>query len=347
MTSAFDVWNDVGYPGYVPPKPDIDLNAKPASPAPSAGGSGTLTPEQIQARIDEALAIQSANQKAVRDKDASAFLKDLLSQYGMGELASSVDSLVQQWGNSTGVIANQLRQTDSYKTRFKGLLALQQKGVTDVTNEGDYIRLESEYRKAFRESGLQSYIGDAGSSQERDSIAKLVGDYSLSVNEVRNRISDAQRVVGSDTPAEVRDAAMRYYNIAPSDLVAYALRMDNSADRINQLANAALVGGMGARNGMQIGANAAEQVAGIYGNNDIDQGRLMTDLVAARELRDATGRLADIEQSTLSDDEALLSAQGLDALAKRKTEGLQSRERARFGGTSGVSSSSLSRGGSI
>ena len=57
----------------------------------------------------------------------------------------------------------------------------------------------------------------------------------------------------------------------------------------------------------------------------------------------ATARLAQLEKGTLTAEETALAELDLDAAAKQKVKGLQSRERARFGGTSGVTSGSLAR----
>ena len=53
------------------------------------------------------------------------------------------------------------------------------------------------------------------------------------------------------------------------------------------------------------------------------------------------GRLAELERSTLSAEETALAQLDLDTAAKEKVKGLQSRERARFGGTGAFSSSAL------
>ena len=62
----------------------------------------------------------------------------------------------------------------------------------------------------FRENGIQKYLGDAGSQAEIDSLAEIIGDYTLSVTEVADRISDAQRVVANTDP-NVRAALNTYY----------------------------------------------------------------------------------------------------------------------------------------
>ncbi len=273
---------------------------------------------------------------------ASTFLRGILSQYGLGSLASSVDSLVAQWGNNTGVIAEKLKETDPYKTRFKGLLDLAARGVTDVRNESEYLNLETQYRSVFRDSGIQSFLGDAGSASEQAKIADIVGNYSLSVSEVRDRVLDAQRVV-ADTPQEVLDSLQQYYNVPAATLVQYVLDPTRTKNSINQMANASIAGGYATRAGLNLDASTAGQVAGLAGNNDISVNQLSSDLAKTREIRDATVRLAELENSTLTDSEIAQSTFDTDPNATKKVNALQSRERARFGGSGSVTTGSLSR----
>lgn len=310
------------------------------------GGETPYDDSALRKRISD-LEAAAERDRAAERADASAFLRDILTQYGMEDLAGSVDQLVREWGTSRAVIGNKIRETQSYKDRFKGLLALQQKGVTDIRNEAEYINLESQYRQVFRDNGVQGFLGDAGSKPERDAIAKLVGDYSVSVNEVRDRVIDAQRVV-ADTPAEVRESLQRYYNIDPATLTQYVLDPTRTSSRINQLANAAIIGGYATRAGLGLGAGAAERVGEFLGGGENLRGSAveptLTEIAATQR---ATERLAQIEQGTLSAEETALGQLGLDVTAQEKLKTLQSRERARFGGTSAITKGTLSKAQSI
>jgi hypothetical protein len=287
-----------------------------------------------------------ASNKANRES-ASSFLRGILSQYGMGSLAGNVEDLVKNWGTNTEVIAEKLRQTDAYKTRFKGLTSLQQRGVADIRNEAEYLDLETNYRQVFREAGMSSFLGDAGTQTEYDAIAKLVGDYSLSVNEVRDRVTDAQRIV-AQTPQEVRDSFQRYYNVDPATLTAYVLDPTRTASEINRKANAAMIGGLGMQRGLEFGAGVAERVGSFLGGEgDLTGTQAEPILGEIADVQRATGRLAQLEKSTLSAEETALAQLDLDTEAKRKVKGLQSRERARFGGTGAFGSSALSSSSKI
>jgi hypothetical protein len=339
--------------GYTTPRAAAAAATAPGTPDDDGGGDtggGKKTPSAEdkyweQRAKDEADA-RNAEAKQQRES-ASSFLRGILSQYGMGSLADNVEDLVKNWGTNTEVIAEKLRQTDAYKTRFKGLTSLQQRGVADIRNEAEYLDLETDYRQVFREAGISNFLGQTGSQTEYDAIAKLVGDYSLSVNEVRDRVSDAQRIV-AQTPQEVRDSFQRYYNVDPATLTAYVLDPTRTASEINRKANAAMIGGLGMQRNLEFGAAAAERIGSFLGGESDLMGTQAEPILGEiADVQRATGRLAQLERSTLTAEETALAQLDLDTAAKEKFKGLQSRERARFGGTGAFSSTALGGGNKI
>jgi len=316
-------------------------------PGPGPGPAAAVESAADKARREyyESLAADRIAQREEQKTSARGFLRTLLTQYNMQSLAGQIESLIQQSTNQD-FLAEKVRETAEYKTRFKGLLDLQARGITDVRNEGEYLDLETNYRRVFREAGLVNYLGVSGSQGEYNSIADLVGKFSLSVNEVQDRVLDAQRVV-ADTPQEVRDSLQRFYNVDPATLVEYALDPTRTQNKINQLANTAIVGGYASRAGLNLDVGGAESIASLSGSSDINVERFTVDAAAGRAIRDSTKRLANIEKSTLSDTESLTASMGVDAEAKKKVTTLQSRERARFGGTSAIGSTTLSNARTI
>jgi hypothetical protein len=314
----------------------------------TGGGSGMSDADRARlAGIESQLAaLKSANEARARQEreDAEVFLSSILRQYNLDSLVPQVSKLIADFGSTNEtVIAEKLRQTDPYKKRFKGLIALQERGITDVSNEAQYLDLESDYRQVFRDNDMQAYLGEAGSEAERDKIADIVGNFSLSVNEVRDRVIDARRVV-ADTPQEVRESLQRYYNIDPALLTEFVLDPINSSEVVNRRANAAIVGGYGIRTGLEFGAPVAERIGEFLGRGDnLSTSVLEPQLTRISEVQRATGRLAEIEGGTLTAEETALGELELEASARERVRGLQSRERARFGGTSGVTSGSLAR----
>lgn len=299
-----------------------------------AHGTGPYAPSGSSATA-------AAGQSTAARDGATAWLKSILGQYGLNALAGSVDSLVREWGTNTDVIGMKLKDTDQYKTRFKGLLALQAKGVTDISNEAEYIGIESKYRQVFRDAGLQSFLGDAGSQAELDSIAKLAADYSVSVNEVQSRVADAQRVA-NDTAPEVKDALQRFYGVGPAQLVQYVLDPAKTTEQINRQVNAGLTSGYAARQNLNLDQTTAEQIANISGGNDMNLPGLQGQLKNAADVASSTKRLADIDQTSLTDSEIAQNEFNLSTDASQKIKKLQSSERAKFGGTSGIQTGSLS-----
>jgi len=303
-------------------------------------------PQFFQAPTVDQDAIDKAALKAAQRETAASFLRNMLAQYGMGVLAGELDTIIKDT-TSEEVMVERLRGTESYKQRFKGLTQLRAKGIADVANEGQYLQLETDYRQVFREAGVSNFLGQAGTQSELDAIAKLVGDYSLSVNEVRDRVSDAQRIV-AQTPQEVRDSFQRYYNVDPATLTAYVLDPTSTASEINRRANAAMIGGLGMQRGLEFGAGAAERIGSFLGGEgDLAATQAEPILGEIADVQRATGRLAELERGTLTAEETAFAQLDLDTGAKEKVKGLQSRERARFGGTSAFSSTALGGGSKI
>jgi hypothetical protein len=339
-----------GYGAPTPVTPEEPKTEPVTTPAGTATDPRVTELEAQLAALRGSIAQMQQETQARRDaerRDARAFLEDTLRMYGMEDLANDIDRIVQESGNQKSVIQNTIRQTQSYKDRFKGLLNLQQKGITDIANEADYINLETQYRTTFREAGLRDYLGGAGTKAERDAIARIVGDFSLSVNEVRDRITDAQRVV-AETPQEVRDSLQRFYNVDPSTLTAYVLDPQRTTGEIQRRANAAIVGGYAQRAGLEFGAGVSERIGEFLGGErDITGTQIEPQLTQIAGVQRSTGRLAQLEGGVLTAEETALGQLELDEAAQRRVRGLQSRERARFGGTSGVTTGTLSRAPSV
>ena len=146
----------------------------------------------------------------------------------------------------------------------------------------------------------------------------------------------------------MRNAFREYYNIESDSLVSYVLDPERASVEINRMANAAIVGGMAQQTNLNLGRGVSERIAGMRGGDqDLNADAIAPELTSIASTRNATSRLADLEKSVLSDDEVALAEMDLDAAAKQKVRGLQSRERARFSGSSAINSGTLSRRGGV
>jgi len=321
--------------------PPLTTQPQDRQPQPKPTPTPTLTAADVQAQIDAALAAERSREKGRKDAEAKAILTSRFREFGgMEGLIGDLDRLIREWGNNTDVIMAKIPETETYQTRFRGLVELRRKGVTDIRNESEYLGMEREYRSVFREAGMRDFLGPDGTQSQFDAIADLVSDYSVSVAEVRSRVNDAARVV-ADTSSETLEAMQEYYGLDTATLTEYVLDPVRSQNKINEIANATLLGGGARRAGLDIDLETAQGVAGFAGNNDANIGQYQPEFTKAAVVRDATQRLANIEGSSLTDSEVVQSQLDLNADSKKKVRGLQSRERARFGGRSGITSSSL------
>ena len=112
-----------------------------AAAAAAAGITTPAGPTSEDLYYDALRADLAARQQQER-QGARAFLRGLLETYGLGSLAGEVERLVGDTTNEL-VIAQELRKTQQYRDRFKGLLGLQQRGIPDIRNEAEYLELES------------------------------------------------------------------------------------------------------------------------------------------------------------------------------------------------------------
>ena len=335
-----------GTPTNVPGGTSQPGAPRPATPQPTAPGD-TPPGNNPPPNVPVVPVVDDTEARRAR-QNAADYFASILAQWGIGGLSGVINDLLLEFGtNAPDAIMMRIKQTEPYKQRFKGLLGLRQRGITDIPDEGSYLRLESQYRQVFREAGLRDYLGASGSQSEYDAIAKLVGDFSLSVDEVRDRVTDAQRVV-ADTPQEVRDSLQRFYNIDPATLTAYVLDPTRTTGEIQRRANAAIIGGYAQRAGLEFGAGISERIGEFLGGErDITGTQVEPQLTEIADIQRTTQRLAEIEQGTLSAETSALSALNLDREARERVRTLQSRERARFGGRSGITTGSLSAGPSV
>jgi len=139
VQDALDAWSDFQSLGDGTPEKQAALvrleqaNAARDSGGVSGGGN-------VQSAGDMAQENYYNNLRNEERTSAKAFLNTLLTQYNMQSLAGQIESLIQQSTNHD-FLAEKIRETAEYKTRFKGLIDLQARGITDVRNEGEYLRL--------------------------------------------------------------------------------------------------------------------------------------------------------------------------------------------------------------
>lgn len=261
-------------------------------------------------------------------RDAAAAVLSLFEQFGLQSLGSKVIDFAKQ-GFSGDTISVLLQETPEYKQRFSANDVRVRKGLPALS-PGEYLAVEKSYRQIMSAAGLPSGFYD----QPEDFAKFIEGD--VSPQEVQQRVRDAQDMVNA-VPQEVRNYFAQHYTTG--DMVAFALDPTRATTAIEKAFSASNVAGRAQKAGLSIDQTLAEQIGATGLSNDqIQQGVGAVALEAQN-----AARLAQLSGTTLTANDLAAEAFLGNADVTRKRDKLASAERARFGGTSGAGSGSLSR----
>ena len=275
-------------------------------------------------------------------ESASAFFRGLLEQYGFS--AGDIDGLMgmfDEWiaeGFDNEAIMMKFRGTDIYARRFPGMAALSQRG--QAISEGEYIRLESAYRGVLSSYGLPSEFFDSP-----DDYGQFIAN-NVSPDEVEERASTGMRILQS-ADGRILGELQEYYGVTAGTALAYLLDPNKAQDLIRRQVRAATIGGSAERYGFNMGRGFSENLAGtslgqtIDGMNPQSAAQLDQSFITARRQADRERVLAAIDTERFEDTDAIQAMFG-DEAKQLASQRRARRERARFMGSSGVGSSSLS-----
>jgi len=268
-------------------------------------------------RAREFAAIQAGDAAAAQARRVDAFqaLRTLLNRYGLSALEQNVQDLIARGITDGKAILFNLRETETFKTRFAGNAARAKKGLPELDPD-TYIGLEESYRDTLRSNGLP-----VGFYDEPNDFRKLIeGDVSSA--ELQTRITQGYRLV-QDADPEVKRQMQTLYGIDESQLAAYFIDPERSAPLLTRQAKAAQVSARAREQaGFQLTALSAEDlIARGYTPDE------------AQTAFTQAGQLAGLYQE-MGGEEALTEAQkigaafGYDVAA---TQALEQRKRARLG----------------
>jgi hypothetical protein len=264
-------------------------------------------------------------------QDIYSIMLSRLNQYNLGSLAPLIRKLAIE-GATEATIMLQLSEEPLYKERFKANETRKQKGLSVLT-PSQYLSLEDDYRQILRAYGLAQFDNDAYVSQF------ISND--VSPTELSNRVVTAVQRVRNADPA-VSSMLKNFYGIGQNDLVGYVLDPSQQFQKIERQVAASEIGVAAARQGFNIGATVAEQLAaqGISQAEAQKGYSTIADILpTAEKLSDIYGgklegyRLAEAEQEVFNQ---LASAQ-------RKRRALTERELASFSGEAGLGRTSLTQ----
>lgn len=271
-----------------------------------------------------------------QDKEgAKKRLTDLLTQYGLADLIPEIDDLIKTWGGKNDtIIMSYLRGSDIYKERFKGNEARIKNGYAAL-NEAEYIGTESEIRKKMRDFGLDPDF------YTNERLSTLIGG-DVSANEVTDRLTKAKKIV-DNADGNIKNSLVSLYGASLGDLIGYVLDPALAQEGLQRKVNAGIAYGVAKGYGLDLDQSLSEQVGELtYG----DERTARQQLSQASTMAESVRRLRNIESDIdLTDADVVEQQFGLDEESSRKVKKLQSRERARFTGSSGAFAGTLNGGG--
>lgn len=275
---------------------------------------------------------KEAKEKEARES-AEAYLTSLLTQFGLEELIPTVTNLVKTWGTNDNIIISKLRESDQYKQRFAGNAARVKNGY-NALSEAEYLASEDGIKSSMRKYGLDSAYST------RDKLATLIGG-DVSPAEVDARIGQAKKVIDNADP-NIKNSLVSLYGANMSDMLGYVLAPETAIEVVQRRVNAGFASGVAATQGIDLGLDLSEQVGDLTMG---DERTLRAQFSAIGDLSRSTERLSDIDSEGLTSRDVVRGEFGIDASADQRVKKLQSRERARFSGSSAQGRSTFSGSG--
>lgn len=157
----------------------------------------------------------------------------------------------------SAVIIQSIRDSSTYKQRFKGLVQRRQAGLPAIS-EREYLEVEQGYLNQLRNFNIQGTLGLTDSESFREFAADLISK-DVSVQEFNQRL-DMGVAMARDTSQEVLQAFQEFYGVTPTEdaLLVYSLDPDRGLDIIEDQIASAQVGGEAFRYGLNISRSRAE-----------------------------------------------------------------------------------------
>ena len=274
------------------------------------------------------------------NRNAFALLKQVFTQYGLSELADTLEKLMKEGyepEEAALALKTDVRYNAPYIKRFKGNETRRAAGL-NVLSEAEYLTLEDDYTKTLKSYGLESYFGTTKDNKQA-AMADIIGKDISSVEFADRVDTSVSRVKMADQAT--KDAFQKFYGVGEADLVKYFLDPVKSLVTLKEKATAAEIGGAAIGQGLTATATSAEDLARFGINREQAQVGYAT---IAEELPTAgsLGRIYSESGVTYNQADAEAGTfKGL-ASAKRKKERLKQLEEGQFSGSAGLGEAGLS-----
>jgi hypothetical protein len=265
-------------------------------------------------------------------RTAQQEFKASLAELGLADLANAVDDLIRK-DFTASQIKLELPKTQDYRNRFPGMQSLRDAG--QAVSEATYISMERGYLQTLAAYGVDTSV--LGSRKQLGTyIANLVSprEFEERVNLASTRVKD-----NADVIAQFKTY---YPEVDNSALTAYLLNPMVGMDIIKKQVRLAEIGAasMDVGFGTGVSLSTAEELRGAVGEQDYQT--IRTAFGQAKVLADQQSRLARIEGTNYSQNEAIQGIVGRDIQSQMASQKRAERETmSRFGGRSGVTSTSL------
>jgi hypothetical protein len=338
-TSSFDKQFKEGMKQIKKDKTEVQRLIEEYNKGLLGGGEDTGGGEEEGGGEDPALAYAKMQDEKAR-RNAFALLKDVFTQYGLSELASTIETLMKEGyeaEEATLALKTDPRYNAPYIKRFKGNETRRAAGL-NVLSEAEYLTLEDDYTKTLKSYGLESYFGTTKDNKQA-AMADIIGKDISSVEFADRVDTSVSRVKMADQAT--KDAFQKFYGIGDADLVKYFLDPVKSLVTLKEKATAAEIGGAAIGQGLTATATSAEDLARFGINREQAQVGYAT---IAEELPTAgsLGRIYSESGVTYNQADAEAGTfKGL-ASAKRKKERLKQLEEGQFSGSAGLGEAGLS-----
>ena len=261
----------------------------------------------------------------------------VLRGWGLESLAPKVIDFVNQ-GFIGDTILLKLQETPEYKTRFSGNEARLKAGLAPIDPQ-TYLGLENSYRSVLRNAGVPEGFYD-----NPDDFSNFIAN-DVAPAELKQRTDIAELSLNNADPYYT-DSLQNMYGITKGDMIAYVLDPKRALPFINKQVQAAQIGAEASRQGINLGVQPLETLAGL----GVTQQQAQQGFEQIAQIAPVAQKLSQISagaqpfgvQETTT---AVLGGEG-SAAYKQKLQKLSEEEQSRFAGQSGVGKGSLSRGNS-
>ena len=294
-------------------------NNLPTLTPPATSGGTKAAPSTGRAATTTAVTIPS-------------WLQDLFNRAGLGGLADWYVKRIRE-GATDDQIAVEIYDQPAYKARFPAMAALRSKG--QAITEGEYIAMEKSYAQALDAYGLRGSAFD-----QKPTYTRLI-ESGVDVQTLEERLQDA-RMVAEATDVNVRRALAENYGITTNDLTQYALDPTGiGKDHVERLARSATLQGLARTMKLDLSKAYSEQLANDSAFDNSTEADYRNSLATVSDLATSQRRLAQVEGSTFTDQDAadvVVMKDQPKTLASRQRA---AREAARFSGSAAVGSTTL------